>query len=157
MKFSTREDIEAPVEHVYDVLSDIDGWERNALRRGAELRRSDTLTTLGPGMAWSIAFDYRGRKRTLDITATEIVPNETMVFSGMSAPVDGFLSLDLAEMGLRRTRLIVGLEIRPRTLAARLFIQSLRLAKRKLDRRFAQRVAVICGDIEARYRVAQRA
>lgn len=157
MKFSTREDIEAPVEKVHAVLSDVDSWERNAMRRGVELRRIDTLTALAPGMGWQIAFTYRGRRREAEVTVAEVVAQEKIVFAGRAVPIDGFLSLDLMEMGPGRTRLIVGLEVRPRTLAARLFIQSLRLAKRQVDRRFAKRVAAICADIENRCGALSRA
>jgi hypothetical protein len=41
---------------------------------------------------------------------------------------------------------------KPNTLAARLFIQSLRLARAKLSRRFELRVAQLAADIEDRYR-----
>ena len=53
MKLATREDIDAPIEAVFEQLSDFDGFERAALRRGAEVRahrRADRH--VGAGMAW---------------------------------------------------------------------------------------------------------
>ena len=44
----------------------------------------------------------------------------------------------------------VGLDVRAATLASRLMLQSLRLAKATLDRRFARRVANFAADIEGR-------
>ena len=41
MKFSTREDIEAPVDHVFAEVSDFAGFERRALRHGADITRLD--------------------------------------------------------------------------------------------------------------------
>jgi len=51
MKFSTREDVEAPVDYVFGQISDFGAFERQALRRGADVRRLDS----GPfvtGSAW---------------------------------------------------------------------------------------------------------
>ena len=50
MKFSTREDIEAPIEHVWAQISNFDAFERQALRRGAEIARSDSQGA--PGLTW---------------------------------------------------------------------------------------------------------
>ena len=42
-------------------------------------------------------------------------------------------------------------ELKPRTLAARLFIQSMRLARKRVQRRFEGRLAEIARDIEQRF------
>ena len=54
MKLSGRTDIQAPVEFVFDAISDFDFWERAALRRGAEVTRTDKLRQPAPGMSWMI-------------------------------------------------------------------------------------------------------
>jgi hypothetical protein len=46
-------------------------------------------------------------------------------------------------------------ELTPRTLTSRLFLQSLRLARSRVDRRFEQRVAQFTTDVEARCRDAR--
>ncbi len=157
MKFSTREDIEAPLDVVFAALSDFEAWERGAMRRGAEVIRTDRLTEPGPGMGWHVEFIYRGKLRKLDIALAEILPGQRVVLDGQGAPAEGRLELDLVEMGPRRTRVTVGFEIKPRTLAARLFLQSLKLAKSKVNRRFELRVARMAAEIEDRYRASLRA
>ena len=62
MKLSGRTDVQAPVEFVFDAISDFDFWERAALRRGAEVTRTDKLRQPAPGMSWMIRFGWRGRR-----------------------------------------------------------------------------------------------
>ena len=51
MRFTTKQDIEAPLDFVYRTMTDFEGWERAAMRRGAEVERTDKLTRVGPGMS----------------------------------------------------------------------------------------------------------
>jgi len=157
MKFSTKEDIEAPVDRVFAVLADFETWERAAMRRGADVVRTDKMAAPGPGMGWHVEFTYRGKLRKLDISLLESVPEQKLLLEGIGKPAEGRLSIDLSEMGPRRTRLAIGLEIKPRTLAARLFLQSMKLAKTSVTRRFELRVAQMAADIEDRYRASLRA
>lgn len=156
MKLNAKEDIEAPLAFVFDALADFDGWERAALRRGAEVARSDAARGTGPGMAWQVAFPFRGRRREMSIVLKRLDRPQRLEFTGAGAAVDGGLDLDLVELGPRRTRVTVVTEVKPRTLAARLFLQSLRLAKAKVTKRFESRVALIAADIEDRYKRSLR-
>lgn len=147
MKLSTRQDIDAPQDQVFAALANFDHWERMALRRGVEVARTGGPETLGPGMVWAIGFDYRGRRRSLEVKLASLTPGQTLGFQGTSPSVEGVLRVDLVAMGPKRTRVTVGLEVTPRTLAARLFLQSLRLARRRVQERFDGRVAALARDI----------
>lgn len=157
MKLTAKEDIEAPIAFVYSVLTDFEMWERAAMRRGAELERLDRLSKPGPGMEWHVGFAYRGKKREVDIKLLTMLAEQSLVFDCMASPAEAILGIELAEMGQRRTRVVVNLEVKPRTLAARLFLQSLRLAKAKVTRRFALRLAQVGADIEDRHRAHTKA
>lgn len=67
MNFSAREDIEAPIEFVFGRVSDFEALERRALRRGAEVERTDKLSEPGPGMGWRMAFTLRGKRRKMKV------------------------------------------------------------------------------------------
>jgi hypothetical protein len=56
------------------------------------------------------------------------------------------------EMSARRARLHSVTEITPLTLTAKLFIQSLRLARARVDRKYAQRLSQTVAEIEKRFR-----
>jgi hypothetical protein len=51
----------------------------------------------------------------------------------------------------RRSRLKVSVEAKPKTLAARLFLNTLRLARRKVEERMEKRVDQLGERIEDRY------
>ena len=73
-------------------------------------------------------------------------------FSGTGATIEGQAGIDLMALAARRTRLNITVDLQPRTIGARLILQSMRLAKARLNRRFAERVAQFCTEIETRYR-----
>ncbi|MEM1301001.1 MAG: SRPBCC family protein [Pseudomonadota bacterium] len=152
MKFSTREDVEVPIEAVFQALADFESFERRALRRGAEVERTDGLTEPGVGMAWTVGFKFRGRDRTLLPRVTRYdVPNLMEVIS-TSGGLDVVLAVELVDLSPARTRMSVGLEMKPNTLSARLLVQSMKLAKANLTKRFKVAVADYAETIERDYR-----
>lgn len=146
MKFSSREDIEVPVAGVWAVITDYDGFERAALRRGAEVQRKDE----GGRPAWTAAFAFRGKRRNLTIRQDRAEPPGLLVLSGEGRQVEGTLTIDLVELGPRRTRMTLTTDIRPISLAARLFLQSLKLARGRMVKKYQSRVAQLATMIEAR-------
>lgn len=156
MKLTSRQDIEAPVAFVFAALKDFDAWERAALRRGADVTRTDKLREIMPGLSWLVKFAYRGKERRLALRLTHLEQPTLMGFSGTGTSLDGLAGIDLMELAARRTRLIVTVDLRPKTIGARVILQSLRLAKARLNRRFADRVGQLCSEIETRYRKSTR-
>jgi hypothetical protein len=156
MKLAAKYDVEAPAAFVFAQLTDFDGWERAAMRRGADVMRTDALRSIGPGMTWDAQFHYRNKDRKTTIRLDAIQPINHLAMSGKSAPVDGVLAIDILDLGAKRTRVEVKLEVKPNTIAARIYVQSLRLARARVERGFAQRVAQLAVEIEDRFRGAQR-
>lgn len=122
------------------------------MRRGAEVARSDQLRSPGAGMSWKAAFTYRGKLRKLDIQLVKMVAPNKLQLAAQSPAIEVDTRFDLSEMSARRCRLHIILDVTPRSLAARLFIQSMRLARARMDRRFAMRIAQVVTEIEAAYR-----
>lgn len=157
MKLSTREDIEAPLDVVFADFADTDAWERAVLRRGAEITRVDRLGAFGPGMAWVVTFAYRGKPRKVTVKLAEVEAPNMLGFQFSAASFEGTFSLEFMALSARRTRVAFATEIKPRTLAARLLLQSAKLAKGKVERRFETRIAQLCNEIEERHRAAPHA
>ncbi len=151
MKFSTREDIEAPIRDVFNMLADFSIYERAAMRRGAEIRRTDKLAEPGLGASWQAHFKLRGKPRQLDLEVVKFAAPTDMVVSLNSKNITGFVTCELFALSRARTRIICAIEVKPLTLTARLLIQSLKLTKKSLDQKYRDRVAELITDMEDRY------
>ncbi|MEI4473087.1 SRPBCC family protein [Frigidibacter sp. MR17.24] len=150
MKFSTKEDIEAPAEFVFAELSDFDGFERLARSRGAQVRRLDRLPAPGKGMSWELSFRWRGRERSLVADLTTYDRPRDIRFDATSTGFDLTLAIGLQALSPRRTRIAVALELTPKTLASRILMQSVKLGKSRLERKFETRVRMMAEEIEFR-------
>jgi len=150
MKFSNRVDIAAPAEVVFGQLSDFPDFERAARRKGASVNRLDALTAAGAGMSWEGVFKLRGRQRRVIVDLKRYDFPEQLEYEGTSQGFLISLTLQLVELSKGKTRLITGLEVKPRTLGARLLVQSAKLGRGSLDRRYDERVKAFARRIEAR-------
>lgn len=150
MKLTTREDIAAPIEAVFAHVGDFGWFERAAMRRGADVVRTDKLETPGPGMSWHAEFDFRGRMRKADLEMTEYDAPNGMTFVMRAAGLDVEAVIELVAMSRTRTRMNVSMEASPRTIPARLMIQSAKLAKTNIQRRYRRRIAEYAEELEER-------
>ena len=150
MQFTAREDIEAPIEHVFAMATDFGAFERQVLRRGAQIQRLDSKTETGVGMAWKIGFEFRGRKREMESHLVDYdVPNR-LVMEGKLAGLGGDLVVNFIALSRNRTRMDVVLELKPQTITAKVMVQSLRLGKSGLLQKFRRRVGEFAKTIENR-------
>lgn len=152
MQFSSKEDIDAPADEVFAMLCDFESFERSAIRRGIEVERLQDSNTPVAGMAWRALFVLRGKPRDALITLETYDSPNALRFSTVSQGLDGFLELELVPLSPRRTRMAVVLNLKPRTLPGRLLIQSLKLAKANLTKRFKLKVADYAKGLEDRHR-----
>lgn len=151
MQFTSKEDIEAPIEQVFAMLSEFESFERSAIRRGIEVIRTDEHTAPVAGYAWNARFKLRGKMRDLTLGLVTYDPPTVMRFESDSHGLDGIMTLDLMALSPRRTRMTVSLDLNPKTLAARLLVQSLKLAKGNLTKRFKLKVADYAKNMEDRH------
>ena len=151
MRFNTKEDIEAPIDFVFGKISDYPGFERSALRRGVDLQRKDGGGAVGVGSRWDLSFKFRGKERTAEIEIAEYVDPDGYTVRFVSGGVQGESKIELVPLTPSRTRMIVQVTLKHRTLAGRLLLQSFKLAKSSLNQRFKTRVADHAEDIETAY------
>ena len=151
MKFSTNTDIEAPIEAVFDMFCDFESFERSAMRRGAEVQRMDAKIEPGVGMRWRAAFELRGKPRQIELEMVTFDPPNEIRLAGNSPSMKSETCFDLIALSRNRTRVHEALEVKPLTLSSRLLVQSLKLAKNSLSRKFKLRVSEYAKGMEDRY------
>jgi len=151
MKFSTNEDIEAPIDEVFEMFCDFESFERSAMRRGADVQRTDRMTVPGVGMTWRAAFELRGKPRKIDLEMVTFDRPHEIVLESTSPGMVSRTSFELIALSRNSTRIRVELEVKPLNLSARLLVQSLKLAKNSLTKKFKLRVAEHAKVMEERY------
>lgn len=151
MRFVAATDIARPIAEVHALLADTARFEALAAERNVRLVRRGTG---GVGTEWDLDFRLRGRERRVTVRLEEVAAPARIRAVWTGRLTDGALALDLVALARARTRLTVTLDILPKTLAARLFFQSLRLIKPRLNRRFRRRVDRIAAVLAERARPA---
>ncbi len=152
MKLVARYDVDVPIASVWGELVDFDAWERMAIRRGAEVTRTDRLLQKAAGMGWAISFPFRGQTRKAAVALQVLNAPEKLVVTGQSALADAEIAIALMDLTAARTRIEVKTEIKPRTIAARLYVQGMKLARKKVERQYANRISQLAVEIEDRFR-----
>ncbi|EIE51131.1 DNA polymerase III subunit gamma/tau [Salipiger aestuarii] len=151
MELSTREDIEAPLDQVFGLATSFERLERQAMRHGIEVTRvSPDGATPDQGLSWRASFYYRGKAREADIALTRFDPPNTMVYTATSGGLDAVTTIDFVPLSPMRTRVGLKVEVLPRTLSARLLVQSLKLARGNIEKRFSIKIAEYASEIETR-------
>lgn len=151
MKLTSKTDLDVPVSFVYATLADHPAWEREALRRGARVERPADAPATGVGATWRVRGRFRGKERKVSVRLTQAALNEVMTYDLDSPSIEGQAQFEVLALSPRRTRLRVVLEVRPRTLAARLFLNTLRLTRRRVEARFDARTAQLARRIAEIY------
>jgi len=151
MKFATREDIEVPIEHAFELFSDFDQFERSALRRSIDVQRTDSLKQKGVGMTWDAAFKLRSKYRRVLAEMIEFERCDGYAIEMQSIDVTAYASLDLMALSKARTRVSLAVELKPKSLSGRLMVQTLRLGKTRLTNRFKVKSAEFVRGIERQY------
>jgi len=152
MKFSSNEDIEAPIDEVFAMLSEFEAYERSAIRRGIEVNRLHESASAKAGLAWDARFTLRGKPRDIRLNLTGYDTPNAMRIEADSQGLESILTLDLLALSPGRTRMSVVLNMAPKTLPARLLIQSLKLAKGNLTKRFKGKVGEFARQMETRHK-----
>lgn len=151
MQFSAREDIEAPINSVFDMVADFDRFERLAMRRGIDVRRVTEGLPLEAGISWDTEFKLRGKPRRVSVLMTDCERPAQMRFEANSKGMAGITTVDFLALSQRRTRLSVEMSLAAKSLPARLLLQSLKLGQARFRKQFQLRLSEFARELEQRH------
>lgn len=155
MKFAATQEIALPAETVFAILSDFGAMEEAAEARGVLAIRLDGNGPVRIGSGWSVDFSYRGKMRNLQMELTDMTPPTTLSLAGKGGGFELGFAARVDGRGPRLAFLTLETELRPRTLGARLLLNSMRFGKRALTRRYERRLADFARAIENKARARQ--
>ena len=148
MQFSHRIDKDLPADTLFDAASDFNRIERMLLRRGVSVTRVGEVADAA--QAWDIAFDWRGQRREVRLVLVQFDRPEKMVLTGRSDPFDLKINLSVVALSRQKSRLSFVMEAKPRNMRARLTIQTAKLGRAQLNRKFAKKISSFVDDAIAR-------
>jgi len=140
MKFSTQADVDAPADRAFAAFSDFHAYSERARHRGVEVQRIDHGHTVERGLAWHARFVWNGRAREMRGEIVRFDPPTGYDADLGVGGLEGRLEVEVIAVKDTKSRVRIGLEFRPTTMSARILVKSLRLAKGRLDERFASAV-----------------
>ncbi|SFR08945.1 hypothetical protein SAMN04515673_105154 [Poseidonocella sedimentorum] len=143
-----------PIGVLYGRISDVDMLERLALRRGIEVQHRASTPRFAAGAVWDVRFHLRGRDRTLVTTLTGLEAPHSLRVEAVGTGLDAALAVDLVALSRSRTRLALDFVIRPRSMPARLLVQTMKLSRRRLKQTLTDRLEGVARRIENDYRRA---
>lgn len=152
MRLASKQDVEAPINAVFARVSDFDSFTRQAMRRGAEVRRKPPESPVGLGAAWQINLAWRGRERHFEPEVTIWEPPSGFCLHSVSGGMVVDCRVDLVALTPARTRLTLSFDAQGKSLTARLLLQSLRLTRSNLTKRLDLRLAEFCTGIDGQRR-----
>lgn len=146
MELTSEQEIAAPRAQVFAALTDFAAVEARMKARGTTLERLDSGTTT-EGAEWEARFRLRGRERRLHLVLADCAAPEKLGLTGDSPAFAIESMITLAAPTPETTRMRVTFIARPRTTGARLALQSLRLVRGRMERRFDAAVARLAEDV----------
>lgn len=152
MKFENTEDLDIPIEHAFDMLSEFTFFERIAMRRGAEVIRRDEGHTEALGTAWDLMIPWRGKTVKMEVKVARFERPEALGFYASAPAIDVEMDLEFVALSNHKTRMIMKSDIGAKTLTGRLLLQSMKLTRGKIEKRMSKRIAEQSRNLEKRYR-----
>lgn len=152
MEFATSDDIEAPIEHVFDQVTDFATFERSIMRRGGDVERIAGGDAAVVGTKWHVKFLLRGAERSVNAEIGEVNKPTGLTIEITSKSADATMLVELVALSRARTRLNCKFVAKAKTIAAKVMFQSVRFSRQKSQAHFKSIVSGFAKDVETRYR-----
>jgi hypothetical protein len=152
MKFETIEEIDAPQDFIFARFADFFRYEKLAQSYGAELRRVGGFTEVTEGATWRGSIPVRGRTRGMEAVVISSNPSDYTRVDTAVGGMNVIFEMRFEALADERTKLIAVAELQAKTLAARLVIQSAKLARKRLQAKITSKIVALANEYEDAWR-----
>ncbi len=135
MKFKVSEDVDAPIGLVWEQFTDFSGFENEARGRGVELTRTGNWAETREGVEWRGAATVRGKRRTITAKVVRLVTEDICAIDSRIGGMDCNYEMSFVALSPEVTRVSMELNLSANTLTARLFLQTMKLARGRISQR----------------------
>lgn len=152
MKFSTRADVKAPIDYVFEQITNITTLERSIMHFGGNVERIAGDDEVIFKTRWRVKFVLNGIRRSVMVKIIEVEKPNNLTFEVTSKNIDATLLIELVALSHSCTRLNVTAMAKAKTIAVKLLFQSICFAGQKNQMRFKAIVLNFATDLEIRHR-----
>jgi len=157
MKFNVTEDVDAPQAMVWRRFTDFSGFEQDARGRGATVTRVGNWTKTAEGVEWRGEVTIRGKARAVSAKVARLVPQELCLIESRIGGMECAYEMTFVPLSADVTKVSLSLDLSADTLAARLLLQTLKLARSRVMLRLQGMLARQGNAAEAAYRRQKQA
>lgn len=155
MKFKLSRDVDAPLGPVWARVTDFSGIEAEIRGRGADLVRVGDWQRPAEGVGWRGAVPVRGKSKAIEGRVTRLVAEDVIVIESRVGGMETYFEITLVALSPTLTRVALVLDLSARTLSARLLLQTLKLARKRVLARLDAMVSRQAMAAEADWRRAR--
>lgn len=145
MRVETTTTIPAAPEAVFDKLTDM-GWISSLLSARNVVLTQTAGDGVAAGSAWTANFTARGAARTITVDVSRCDAPSALTASGEGGAIKAQVEITLSPEG-NGTSAHFALEAEGKTLQGRLLVQSAKLARGRIEKRFAKGVDKLAAQI----------
>lgn len=149
MKFVNHTDIQRPVETVFEHVTRFDDLEKRARKAGAEVERIAGDGRAVAGSEWRVSGRIAGSERETQVRLVTVNAPSLLEFRNTATGFEVEFDVRVMPLAPNRARLRTMVDIRARTLAARITLQSARLIRPRISKRIDTALTAVAKRIEA--------
>lgn len=137
MQFKHSQIIDAPVDYVFARATDFQKFESHSGKKGFSFKRQGRQP-IRIGTRWNITVPFRGRKRRFSAELSEMAPPRTVSYKSTSNKYSAALSLSFTPIGAGMCKMDMLVVAQSRSFTTSLVFNSIRLARRRINKRIAK-------------------
>lgn len=156
LTLTVRNEISLPIRAAQAQLTNVNFYQHRAAEAGIVVLPVGPADTPLEQQIWQVDGLIRGRNRSFTLEVAEHRAPVLLSLLARQESMEVRSDLQLFEAGPRLTRATFSLSLRPKSFAAKLLVQSLRLSRPRLTRRLNKRFGQFCRQTARDWRRSRR-